>query len=94
MNEEEAYQMAEKERERRKSESGQRKVQTQKDRLANLRQRAVTDREAAAELAAILERKQQDGWNYRAITKERMETDPEFAEQWRVKQKQYKETYQ
>lgn len=93
MTEEEALRLAEEERDRRKAESGQRKAQTQKERLADLRQRAETDPEAAADLAEYTERKRRDGRNFRARTKERMADDPEFAAQWRAKQKQYQEAY-
>lgn len=94
MTEEEALRMAEEERVKREAARIERKVQKKKNRIDDLRQRAETDPEAAAELAEYQEKRRLDNQRQKARIKERMASDPDYAEQWRAKQRKYQQAYE
>lgn len=94
MTEEEALRMAEEERAKREAARVERKAQKKKNRIDDLRQRAETDPEAAAELAAYQEKRQLDNQRQKGRIKERMASDSDYAEQWRAKQRKYQQAYE
>ncbi len=94
MTEEEALRMAEEERAKREAARIERKVQKKKNRIDDLRQRAETDPEAAAGLAEYQEKRRLDNQRQKARIKERMASDPDYAEQWRAKQRKYQQAYE
>ncbi|MBR0411713.1 MAG: recombinase family protein [Eubacterium sp.] len=85
MTEEERIARIDEEYAAKKNRKAKRSGLTQKQKIADLRERAKTDPEAAAEYEKYLERRREACRRYRAAQKSKMEADPEYQAQQEAK---------